>query len=331
MNRDCMPLVTAAIPVYNHEKFVAESIRSVINQTYRNIELIVLNDGSKDSSHEKVLAIVEECKHRFVRFEYICRENLGVSATLNQALSMARGTYFTALASDDIALPGKIEALVSALEAKGPEYAAAFGNAKFIDDQSCQLWLSEHGVVSRVETETAYDNYLDFRTDGGSVVDYRGSNFGTFATLLAHNYLPAMSNLVKTEMIRQAGAWTVGNASEDWEMWRKLSKQYRFLYIDEPVALYRWHDGNSLKVMSDKLKLCSFRLLAEEKQYCASNGLTQLWKRAYASLILPVLLDKRIALGEKLSALDCSAMSYVLSFLVKRLALKAFRIAKNDK
>jgi alpha-1,3-rhamnosyltransferase len=46
-----MPLVTAAIPVYNHEKFVAESIRSVINQTYRNIELIVLNDGSKDSSH----------------------------------------------------------------------------------------------------------------------------------------------------------------------------------------------------------------------------------------------------------------------------------------
>jgi hypothetical protein len=83
--------------------------------------------------------------------------------------------------------------------------------------------------------------------------------------------------------------------------------------------------------MSDKLKLCSFRLLAEEKQYCASNGLTQLWKRAYASLILPVLLDKRIALGEKLSALDCSAMSYVLSFLVKRLALKAFRIAKNDK
>jgi alpha-1,3-rhamnosyltransferase len=314
-----MPLVTAAIPVYNHEKFVAESIRSVINQTYRNIELIVLNDGSKDSSHEKVLAIVEECKHRFVRFEYICRENLGVSATLNQALSMARGTYFTALASDDIALPGKIEALVSALEAKGPEYAAAFGNAKFI------------GVVSRVETETAYDNYLDFRTDGGSVVDYRGSNFGTFATLLAHNYLPAMSNLVKTELIRQAGAWTVGNASEDWEMWRKLSKQYRFLYIDEPVALYRWHDGNSLKVMSDKLKLCSFRLLAEEKQYCASNGLTQLWKRAYASLILPVLLDKRIALGEKLSALDCSAMSYVLSFLVKRLALKAFRIAKNDK
>ena len=97
MNHENGPLVTAVIPVYNHEKYVAESIRSIIQQTYRNIELIVINDGSKDRSHEVVLGLTEECKRRFVRFEYINRENRGLSATLDQALGMAKGNTFPGL------------------------------------------------------------------------------------------------------------------------------------------------------------------------------------------------------------------------------------------
>lgn len=81
MTQDNMPLVTAVIPVYNHEKYVAESVRSILDQTYRNVELIIINDGSKDRSHEVVLSLVDECKQRFVRFEYINRENRGLSAT----------------------------------------------------------------------------------------------------------------------------------------------------------------------------------------------------------------------------------------------------------
>jgi alpha-1,3-rhamnosyltransferase len=331
MNQKDMPLVTAVVPVYNHDKYVIESIRSVINQTYHNIELIVINDGSKDGSHERVLSLSEICNQRFVRFEYINRQNIGLSATLNQALSMANGKYFSAIASDDIALPGKIESLVSALEAKGPEYAAAFGNALFIDGHSCKLWLSQRGIASSVGNGAVYENYLDFRTNGGSVVDYRGSDFGAFSTLLAHNYLPAMSNLVRTELIRQVGAWTNGNASEDWEMWRKLSKQYRFVYIDEPVALYRWHDGNSVKIIRDQLKLCSLRLLREEKHYCANNSLTLLWREAYVSLLFPVLLDKGIAFKKKLSATDRSEMVYIFLYVAKRLARKAFRMLKKGR
>ena len=58
LDRDALPLVTAVIPVYNHEKYVIESIRSVIDQSYPNVELIVINDGSRDSSHEMVLTLV---------------------------------------------------------------------------------------------------------------------------------------------------------------------------------------------------------------------------------------------------------------------------------
>jgi alpha-1,3-rhamnosyltransferase len=320
-----MPLVTAVIPVYNHEKFVAESIRSVINQTYRNMELIVLNDGSKDGSHEKILPLVEECEKRFVRFQYVYRDNIGLTATLNQALSMAKGAYFTILASDDIALPAKTELLVKALETAGLEYAAAFGNALFIDEQARRIWLSQKGVVSYEKNESSYDNYLDFQTNGGRYIDYRGVEFGGFATLLGHNYLPATSNLVKTELIRHVGAWTKDNPSEDWEMWLKLSRQFRFTYVDEPMALYRWHDSNSIKGNSDRLKLCSLLLTTKEKQYCERNGLSQIWREAYASLYKAVLLDKKIAVSEKLSSLESSEILFVALYLAKRFTRKVLR------
>ena len=83
-----MPLVSIAIPSYNHEIYVQECIRSVIDQDYRNIELIIIDDGSTDNSVEKIEELIPLCKKRFVRFEFLCRENKGLSATLNEAIAM---------------------------------------------------------------------------------------------------------------------------------------------------------------------------------------------------------------------------------------------------
>lgn len=329
MNQEDMPLVTAVIPIYNHEKYVIESIRSILGQTYRNVELIIINDGSTDHSHEMVLTLTEECKRRFRRFEYINRDNIGLTATLNQALSMASGKYFSAMASDDIALPDKFAVLVDALESTDENYAAAFGNAFLIDDQANRLSLSFSGKGSQVETDTFYENYLDFRTAGGTFFAYRSKEFGLYHTLLSHNYLPAVSCMVNTHLIRQVGAWTNGNLSEDWELWRKLSKQHRLLYVDRPLALYRWHESNSVKVSSHTLKLHSLLLLMKEKQYCASSDLMPLWRNAYISLLLPVLADNRIPLRTKLSALDVS-IPMCLS-VSKRLVRKVLKVVNKKK
>ena len=182
MNQDNTPLVTAVIPVYNHEKYVVESIRSILNQTYQNIELIVLNDGSKDRSHQMILPLVEECQRRFVRFEYINRENIGLSATLNQALAWATGEYFSALASDDAALPEKFEVLVDALEAKGPSYAAAFGNAWFIDDAGNEF-PSTRMAQSRIAATARPAIIFWISTRGAGDSTIRGEEFGTYASL----------------------------------------------------------------------------------------------------------------------------------------------------
>jgi alpha-1,3-rhamnosyltransferase len=280
--------------------------------------------------------LVEDCKQRFFRFEYVNRENIGLSATLNQALSWARGTYFSALASDDVAFPEKIELLVNALEEKGHTYAAAFGNALFIDNKGHEICIGfgKDGRVSYNASSNSYNNFMDLTTTNRQI-NYRGEDFGAYRTLIVNNYLPAMSNVVRTAAISEAGGWTVGNAIEDWEMWMKLSKKYKFIYVDMSVAFYRWHDNNSINIISHKLNLSALSLRTEEKTYCAENCLLPVWRKAYVSLLVSILLDKRIAWHEKRAVLDFSEISrsslYLVSYLTKLLVGKVARMMTNEK
>jgi len=314
-----MPLVTAVIPVYNHEKYVVESIRSIINQTYRNIELIIINDGSKDRSHQKVLTLVEECKQRFIRFEYIDRDNIGLSATLNQALSMARGTYFTSFASDDMAFPQKIELLVNALEAKVQTYAAAFGNALFIDEKGREIRLNKSGRIVADTNSEAYDNVVDFYTKAWNI-HYPEEEFGTYKTLIKGNYLPAMSSLIRTAAISEVGAWTAGNSVEDWEMWLKLARKYRLLYLDKPVAYYRWHESNTQKTTANGLIHPSLLVIDGEKKFCAENNLLSLWNETHNRFAGRLLLDRNFPVSKKLSLLMNSDKASLLLFAIRRIA-----------
>jgi alpha-1,3-rhamnosyltransferase len=320
------PLVTAVIPVYNHENYVAQSIRSVIDQTYRNVELIVVDDGSKDRSHEVILAMTEEARRRFTRFEYIHQQNMGLSATLNKILAMARGEYFSILASDDAALPEKFSLLVKTLQEKGSRYVAAFGNALLIDGAGDRISLTGDSEPVSHGSEGACDNFLDFYSHGKLRlvdVDYRSDEFGSYSSLVIGNYLPAMSNVVRTQPLREAGGWTPGNIIEDWEMWLKLAKNYRFVYVDEPVALYRWHVSNTIKSMPKAAKLACLSLVSREQDFCFRRGLVALWGEAYFRFLSPVFEEKSISMREKLSTLDLFALLRIApSFIGSRIAAR---------
>ena len=109
-------LVTVLIPSYNHQKYIKDAILSVINQTYKNIELIVIDDGSSDDSPQIIRSLGKK-----YNFKYIIRENRGICATLNEALNMAKGVYFCGLGSDDMFFPEKIEKQVNFM-LNNPEY-----------------------------------------------------------------------------------------------------------------------------------------------------------------------------------------------------------------
>lgn len=311
-----MPLVTAVIPVYNHENFVSESIRSILDQNYPKIELIVINDGSKDQSHDVVLSHVEECKSRLVHFEYINRENRGLSATLNQALGMAKGKYFSAMASDDVALPHKFDCLVGALESSDDSAAAAFGDASFIDERGQKGYLNATGEILCIQSAGACGSFVEFYTRERNVGRETGP-FGSYKGLLFANYLPAMSCVLKTICLKETGGWTVGNILEDWEMWLKLSKKHKLLFDDKAAALYRIHGKNSYDTMRKEFLQSAKILIEGEKEYCSRNGLMREWNDSFNHRLYCLLRYGGLSLPEKIREWESVDTLSFIAFLFK--------------
>jgi len=124
------PLVSIIIPFYNAEKFLKESIESILNQTYNNWELFLVDDGSQDNSKNIVLDYITNFPQKV---HYLCHENhqnRGPSASRNLGIKHARGDYLAFLDSDDVWLPNKLTEQVNILESY-PEAAMVYGQVKF--------------------------------------------------------------------------------------------------------------------------------------------------------------------------------------------------------
>src|ERR1700690_4145475 len=106
-----MPRVSVILPVYNASTFLGGSIESLLNQTYRDFELLIVNDGSSDDSEKIILGYSDP------RITYIRKaSNTGIVETLNQGLSLAQGDYIARMDADDIALPERLELQVKFMD-----------------------------------------------------------------------------------------------------------------------------------------------------------------------------------------------------------------------
>ena len=209
-----MPLVTIVIPCYNHAEYVQDSIRSVLNQTYVNIELIIIDDGSTDQSVNKIKEMIVECEQKFTRFEFRDRPNKGLSNTLNEALGWANGEYFSVLASDDQMLPEKTKLQVSAFK---PDIVGVFGGVNIINDKN-------EIISSRVR-------------------EYSESNFDDI--ILTKHDLPASSQMFEKNALKEAGGYNPNVKVEDWDILLRISKlNKKMVYIPEVLINYRKHDTN---------------------------------------------------------------------------------------
>ena len=162
-------LVTVLIPSYNHQKYIKDAILSVINQTYKNIELIVIDDGSSDDS----LQIIRSLGKKY-NFKYIIRENRGICATLNEALNMAKGVYFCGLGSDDMFFPEKIEKQVNFM-LNNPEYAMCYSRVQL---------FNEKGYFELKAKKNYKSGYI-------------------FKDLILENFIEAPTALIKTDVLKK--------------------------------------------------------------------------------------------------------------------------------
>lgn len=208
------PLVSVVVPSYNHEKYVTETIESIINQTYKNIELIVIDDGSKDKSVEVIKNLIPACEKRFTRFEFRCRENKGLSATLNEGIKLSKGKYFCACASDDMYMPDKIEKQVEFMEAN-PEYG-----------------MCHSDVIIK---------------DGIQTIEYKRKTNKEliFEDLLLGNAIFALSVMIRNDVFSVVGMFDESLYVEDWDMWLRISnKGYKIGFIEDHLGVYRRHETN---------------------------------------------------------------------------------------
>ena len=227
------PRVSVILPSYNHEPYVEAAVRSVMEQTGVDFELIVIDDGSKDRSPEILKRLSEE-----LGFMFIHRPNKGVVATLNEALSLARGLYVCSFSSDDIMPPDRLKNQSDFLDAH-PEAVACFGQV---------MPLFDDGKLGEMDVR-----YL------------RSVPQVTFKeSFLGQKALHGCAEMFVREKILAIGGYDNRYYFEDYPLYLKILDHYgpQPVSKDFVCCYYREH-GDNLHVNHDRIYGEILRLLAE--------------------------------------------------------------------
>ena len=270
LEKEARSLVSVLISAYNHEKYIEECIDSIINQSYENIELIILNDGSTDRTSEKIKLKVEDCKRRFKRFLFIDKKNEGVAKTLNNGLFKSKGKFLTGCASDDSFTKNAIEIMCDFLE-NNPEYVLAVGDNYFIDEKSkrCYWNSMQEKTYNMKNAKLSFGSYLqEIRSD----IDFYSNQFGTYESLLKGNYIPNGYLIRNDILINKVGGFSEKKVLEDFLMHLQLSKFGKYKYINKHLYNYRWHKSNTVKQKVKMFGMTNATLKLEKEKYADKFG-----------------------------------------------------------
>ena len=271
-------LISVIIPSFNHEKFITSTIKSIINQTFRNLELIIIDDNSTDNTRSAVLSLENECRKRFTKFKFIKKEqNKGINNSLNTGIDLANGEFVYIIASDDIAKPEAIETFYSFIKDKA-DYALITGDGELIDENNNRIfWDHEFNPHKKYDPVVAKYKTTAQRMEKSARINFLSEQYGDYKTLLWSNYVTNGYLLRKSALI-EAGKYRE-DVLEDWYMNLQLAKKYKFKFIDKILFSYRWHSSNAIRTEASQKKYLSTLLL--EKDYCFKHNLKEEWEKAF--------------------------------------------------
>jgi len=254
-------LVSVIIPAYNHENYIQDSINSIINQTYQNIELIIIDDGSSDSTWEKIQEMKETCEARFSNTIFLKQTNSGTCKTLNNLFKIANGEFVYLIASDDIAKPQAIELEINEM-LTNPKIGLVVGDNEIIDFQGKQCYLSENTELIYDKNLSHYQTFVDFLKTNHPW--FESDKFGLYETLLLGNYIPN-GYLIRKKFLNLIPPFTTDAPLEDWYLMLQLSKYCYFKYIDKPLFSYRRHSKNTSQQTKKMINMTIKTGMHEEK------------------------------------------------------------------
>lgn len=211
------PLVSVICVCYNHERFVLETLESVRAQTYSNIELIIVDDGSTDKSVE----IIEEwIKKNPVTHFLNLKSNHGYCAAFNRAFALATGEFYIDLATDDVLLPEKIENQIVFFSTLDSSYCTTFTDAIYIDGQGNYLrehfkYLFKKKLIRHIPQGDVYQN------------------------ILSTYFIPSPTMMTRTSVLKSLGGYDENLVYEDFDFWVKSSRQFKYAFLNEKTMKIR--------------------------------------------------------------------------------------------
>jgi glycosyltransferase involved in cell wall biosynthesis len=244
-----MPNVSVIIPAYNAEAFIADTVQSVLNQTYQDLEVIVVDDGSQDGT----VAALEPFG---TRVQVHRQANGGVARARNTGVSLASGEFIAFLDADDLWLPRKLER----------QLAFSAAPMTFTD----RFNIGARGDLPEIQSEVT-------PMHGGDV----------FVALLREgNFITNTSVVMRRTLFDRMGGFYTGlNGTEDWDLWIRIAERYAIGFLPEPLVRYRFHSGgisrNFVKMGRERRQVITRALALERGRLLDWRTRRQIWAETW--------------------------------------------------
>lgn len=221
-----MSLVSVVIPSYNHSKYIRGAVESVLGQSHKDLELIVIDDGSKDDSLTYLRSVTDP------RMQLVEQANAGAHNAINRGLAMARGAYLAILNSDDLFHHRRLEEALAVLDKPGVELVSTW--IEVIDADGKPLGVKE-GWHNMLPWPIANPKRTFAATD-------------SFAkNLLMTNFVSTTSNVVfSRRLYEEVGGMRNLRFAHDWDFLLRAARKFRCELIPQPLMQYRIHSSNTI-------------------------------------------------------------------------------------
>ena len=252
------PLVSVIMPVYNGEKFVGEAIESVVNQTYKNWEIIIVDDGSTDNSKKIIDQYLTDSRIHYIKHS----KNQGIPSARNTGIKASQGDFIAFLDQDDIWFPKKLEKQIAIFKCRTHDCGMVFSDKIMLRDEG---FIKVRKKSRRIPKNI---NRLPLRK--------------VTEALFLYNFISIITVMIRRECLETVGLLdeSIKGGADDYEFCLRLATKHKIKYLSIPLAIHRIHKAN----YSDVERFFQDNLFIMDKAFAQAPFLAALRKKKLAML-----------------------------------------------
>ena len=204
-----MPTVNVIIHTYNNERFIAETVESVLNQTYKEYEIVVVDDGSVDGTRDALIPYMQK-----IRYHY--KENGGIASAKNAGIGLSQAEFVAFLDHDDLWVPDKLQLQMEHFN-ENPQIGLVYAKYTSFRD----------GKELRTKPEKGYSGWI-------------------FKELLSKSFIQTSTVVVKRECLDAVGPYDeTFSLGDEYDMFLRIARKFQCGFVDKGLTRYRVHDTNA--------------------------------------------------------------------------------------